>query len=331
MNTIVFTIDERECKLRLAHTNDETLNYKTYRFSRDYLGEAIPDYDKIFAHTLNEYFKQNKVRGAKLVYVMPDKYFFYDFVETPTIFAKRQQDILALELATRFPMQGVFKTVFVPFTKEKGKVASVAFMVRNSHLAAANNALKRFRFVSRAITFESAMLANAYMTYEPASKRRPVMFAAIQGDKTKVIVLREGQLLFFANVPYGKNVCAVKEELCGAPSVLTRTKPEIKAGPAQTDGETEESDGEEKPAADNNKYILRTLAEMQHILAEKYGLDDLVLKYCINGECAADFEKSAAEAGMDLRRVTSDNLETQCELDIFGAFSTKIYNKGLVF
>ena len=322
MNSIVFTIDERECKLRLAHTNDETVNYKTYRFSRDYLDGIIPNYDKIFAHTLDDYFKQNKIHGAKLVYVMSDKYFFYDFVETPTIFGKRQQDILALELASRFPMQGVFKTVFVPYAKEKGKVESVAYMVRNSHITAANNALKRYRFVSRAITFESAMLANAYITYEPASKRRPVMFAVIQENKTRIIVLREGRLLFFAGVPYGQNVCAVKEELFETPSVLMRTKPAIK--------NAEEEDGEKKPA-DNNKYILRTLAEMRHVLVEKYHLEPPVLRYCISDEYAADFEKSAAEAGLDLRRVTADNLETQCELDIFGAFSTKIYNKGLVF
>lgn len=323
MSSVIFTIDERERLFKMLYTKDDAAVYKVYRLEAGWLGGSMPKYDKIFTNTLGEFFKQQKIRTAKAIYVMPDNYVFCDFVETPTILGKRKQDILALELATRFPNQGIYKTMYVPLTKAEGKLRSVAFMVRNGHIAAVQNALRRLKFTHRQITFESAMVANALASCDAQRKHRPVMFASVQSRKTKVAVVKNGKLLFFTEIPYGKNVSYIKRELACAPSVLTYAKPEIK----KKNGVPVSP----KPTVDNNVYLLRTLDEMREKLIKKYGLEEPVIKYTISGECAADFVQSAAAYGLKMQRLRSDNLESSAELGLYGGFSTKIYNKGLMF
>ena len=327
MNNIIFTIDEKESKLKLIYKKNDTAMHQSFRLEPDELGEGVPNYEAIFSRTLNEFFRTQKIGGTKLIYVLPDKYVFYDYIETPTIFGKRQQDILRLELATRFPMQGTFKTVLVPIEKEKGKVTCVAYMAKNPHLIAIHNALKRFRFTSHIVTFESAMIANAFLNCDPPRKNTQVMYAAILEETTKVVVVKEGQLLFFTEIPYGMNVGAMKEKSITAPAVLH---------PAAPDPDQQDALGEalrppiRKGPTDNNRFLLRTLGEMFDIVSTRYHMNRLALKYCIDDAAADTFARSAMVARMEMKRVKLQNLTGTHAFELNGACFKKIYYKGLL-
>ncbi len=319
MDTVVFKIYENECKLRMIFHRGEDVGYEVFRFGRELLKGNFPDYGKIVSLTMADYLGQEKIQ--KMIYVLPDRYVFYDYIETPTIFGKRRQDTLALELAARFPMHGAFRTVSVPIEKSKGKVASVAYMVRENHLASIRNAMKMFKVKSCGITFEAAMYTNAFLACDPPQKHANVMFAAVRNHLTKVVVVREGRLLFFTDIPYGKNVCAVKRPFASAPSVLSYGLPPFGQGEVFSADHGKE---------DNNRYLIRTLTEMRDTVSEKYHLKDLALKYSIYDDCADDFARCAAAADVQMQRVKSDTLVMSGKPELYGAFSAKNYNKGLL-
>ena len=199
MDTLVFEIYEGEGKLRMIFKRGEEVGYEVFRFDRDCFKDGIPDYAKIVSQTVADYLGQEKV--AKMIYVLPDKYVFYDYVETPVIFGKSRQSMIDLELASRFSLHGAYKTAVVPVARAKGKVTSVAFMARKNHLSAIYNAMKQLRPKTSSVTFEAAMYANAFLTCDPPQRHTATMFAAVRGQRTKVAVVKEDRLLFFTDIP----------------------------------------------------------------------------------------------------------------------------------
>lgn len=316
METLFFTVNERTRNVDIVYKRQKLTVRKSYPFSSEYLSGLYPAYEKIFDKTLGEFVKQQKVQGAKAVYIMSDDYVFFDYAETPVLFGKRQFDMLKLDLAARFNQFDLYKTGYIPVFKKDGRAAYVVQMVRASHVAALQNALKSYKFASRVITFDSAMVANAFLNAEPKSKNRERLYAYVKEDKTKIVVLKDRRLLFFTDIPYGKKAISGHKAPENSLSVLN---------------DNEKIAYNRKPdERGNGVYLARTLSEMQAILSQKYHMENLSVKYGMekggdDANSAASNEAESAFAGVT--RLIPDFSAVAGFPDVFKAFMNK-FEKG---
>lgn len=327
MNNVAITIDESECKLKVMFVKDKEMGYKEYNFSPDCIRDSAIDYKKIFAQTLDEFIKEENIYPATAAFVLPDKYAFFDYVDTPAMTGKKLSDMLNLETDTRYKEKSKYRTIFVPLGSHGGKATTIAYMVRDSKITAINNALKAYKFVSRFVTIESAMIANAFLTLKPQSKRGAVLFAYVLDKETKITVIKDSKLIGFTAIPYGKDLYDVESALKSAPAVLP-TAERNEYGQTVFTREDEESSPKK-----NYKYMLRTIAEMRDILTEKYNIKDIAMKYNvanIDTSLYSDYKDLFGEH-KEIERVQSKKHILTEHLELFGALAPKIFDKGLIF
>ena len=327
MNNVAFTIDESECKLKVMFAKNKEIDYKEYSFGSDCIRDSVVDYKKIFAQTLDEFIKQENIYPATAAYVMPDKYAFFDYVDTPAVSGKKLNDMLNLETSTRYKQNNEFKTVYTPMSSHNGKATTIAFMVRTDKISAINNALRSYRFVSRFVTVESAMIANAFLTLKPQSRHGSVLFAYVQDTETKITIIKDSKLIGFSAIPYGKDLYDLESKLNSAPAVLpTAERNEY----GQTVFDCSDDDSAPK---NNYKYMLRTILEMRDILTEKYNIKDIAMKYNVaNIDTAlySDYKDLFGEY-REIERIYSKKHILTEHLELYGALAPKIYDKGLIF
>lgn len=304
MDTVVFTVDERRSTLKLMFSKGRALEYREYPFEMDEW-ENIPDYVRIFSQTLPNFLEAEKPGLLKAVYVLPDKYMFYDCVETPVLFGKSQRETFKLELGSRYPRLASYKTVFRTVAREGGNITVSAIMTENEHIAEIVNAMKAYKFAARTVTFEAVTVANAFLNAEP--KRGGTLYAAVGDFSTKVIAIKDRALLFFTEIPYGNDLLCLPRPLAESPGFLE--PPEFVCKEGRNDGR-------------NGKYLVRALFEMRDVLESRYHLRDLSLKYSVKREYA---DRLAGYKGMERVTRMPDRME------LAGAFAPKTYNKGLLF
>lgn len=320
MNSIAFTIDETEYKLKVMFDKNKNIDYREYSFTTDCIKDSKLDYAKIFAQTLDLFVVQEDIYPATAICVLPDKYAFYDYVETPAVSGKRISDMLNLEINTRFKQKNLYKTVYVPMGSQNGKATSIAMMVQNEQIAAVNNALKAYKFASRSVTIESAMIANSFITLKPQDKRGAVLFAYIQDYETKVVVIKDSKLVCFTSIPYGKDLCDLQSKLKSAPPVLPTRKNYI-------NNRTVFNCDEGGDPQTNFNYLLRTITEMCDIIANKYHIENITIKYNVpDAGAAALFAEYK-----DFERISAKSQIMAKYLQLYGGLAPKIYDKGLIF
>lgn len=320
MNSIAFTIDETEYKLKVMFNKNKTINYKEYGFTTDCIQNSKQDYSKIFAQTLDSFVLQENIYPATAICVLPDKYAFVDYVEIPAVSGKRISDMLNLEIATRFKQKNTYKTVCVPMGIQNGKAVSIVMMVQNDRITAAKNALKAYKFASRSVTIESAMIANSFLTLKPQDRRSSVLFAHIQDYETKVTVIKDSKLVCFTSIPYGKDLCDLQSKLKSAPPVLPTSKNYI-------NNRTVFNCAEDGDPQTNFNYLVRTITEMCDIIANKYHIEDIAIKYNVS-----DADAATLLAGYkDFERISVKSQVTAKYLQLYGGLTPKIYDKGLLF
>lgn len=327
MNNIAFTIDESECKLKVMFVKNKEIYYKEYEFNPDCIRDSTVDYKKVFAQTLDEFVAQENIYPATAAYVMPDKYAFYDYIDTPAMSGKRLSDMLNLEISTRYKQNSEYKIVYMPMSSHNGKATTIAFMVRNDKISAINNALKSYKFSSRFVTIESAMIANAFLTLKPQSKHGSVLFAYVQDSETKIAIIKDSKLIGFSAIPYGKDLYDLESKLKSAPAVLP-TAERNEYGHTVFDCPDDDSS-----PRNNYKYMLRTILEMRDILTEKYNIKDIAMKYNvanIDTSLYSDYKDLFGEH-REIERIYSKKHILTEHLELYGALAPKIYDKGLIF
>lgn len=326
MNNVAFTIDEIECKLKVMFAKNKEIEYKEYGFTSDCIKDSVVDYKKVFAQTLDEFVAQENIYPATAVYVMPDKYAFFDHIETPAMSGKKLNDMLNLEISTRYKQKNNYKTIYVPLSNQGGKAATIAFMVRNDQISEVGNALKAYKFTSRLITIESAMISNAFLTLKPLNRRGSVLFAYILDNETKITVIKDSKLIAFSTIPYGKDLYDLEDKLKSAPAVLT-TNERIENNKTIFDCVVNTD------PKNNYKYLLRAVLEMRDILSEKYNIKDIAMKYNVANIDTALFSdyKDIFGDHKEIERVQSKKHILTEHLELYGALEPKIYDKGLLF
>lgn len=320
MNNVAFTIDEKEFKLKILYTKDGNVGFREYGFGQDCIFNSRIDYGKIYAKTLAQFVTETNIYPATAYCVLPDVYAFTDTVETPAVTGSRLQHMLELEISTRYKQGASYNTAFTPINTISGITTTVALMVRGDHVSAAKNALKQFRFPVKYVTTESAMIANAFLNVSPQDRRGTVMFTYILENKTKLCAIRNGKLLGFATLPFGKDLCDLKQGLNTPPPVL------VTDDYYRHNYQTVFDCSEDIPAEQNTNYLLRAVIEMRDKFVRNYHIKDMQIKCNVPDTDAPVFaEYKMTDNGGAKNKMIGKYLQ------LYGALVPKIYDKGLLF
>lgn len=318
MNGVAFSIDETSYKFKVLFEKNKVLEYKEYDFSHDCISDWGADYDKILSQTLSKFVLQENIYPATVTCVLSDKDAFFDYLEVPALSGKKSSDMLNLEISTRFKRTDEYKTVSIPVSSQNGKSMFVVFMVRSDKIAAVHSALKAYKFSSPAVTIESAMIANSLLTINPQDKRGSFLYVSVLGNETKLTVVKDSKLIGYGSIPYGKDLCDLQTPLKSAPPVLPTES-------YYTENKTAFDCADVGDYKGNKKYLLRVVSEMSDILANKYNLKDIAVKYIEPYKNTALFPEQKALAKISVSAPIPKNLQ------LYGALTPKIFDKGLIF
>ncbi|MCH5164650.1 MAG: hypothetical protein J1F36_06510 [Clostridiales bacterium] len=322
MNNVAITIDEKQCKLKALFTKDKSIAYREYSFSPDYIKDSV-DYENIFSQTLDLFTSQENIYPASLVYVLQDNYVASDYVEIPSFAGKKLNDTLNLEISTRYKQIEQYKTTFVPMGDQGSKSAFIAFMIAQKTISDILSALKPYKFSSKNVTFESAMIANSFLLHRTLRRHDTVLLADVKNAKTKLVLIKDSKLAGFSELPYGEDLLD-GQKLIAPPSILPTEQFYNKAATAVQLAQKEDGDNK-----GNIKYLLRTLLEMCDIFAARYHMDNIALKYNASKVHTPLFEGLAKE--YKIEQINVKNPLIAEHLELYGALNTKLYNKGLLF
>ena len=324
MNNVAITIDEKQCKLKALFAKDKTIAYREYSFNPDYIKDTV-DYAKIFLQTLNELIFQDRIYPASLVYVLPDNYAASDYVEIPSFTGKKLNETLNLEISTRYKQIEQYKTAFVPIGAQDTKSAFFAFMIAKKSINDILSALKPYKFSSKNITFESAMIANSFLLHRASPQHDAALLADIKKTETKLVLINDFNLAGFSSLSYGEDFLELKQKLTTPPAILPIEQFYTQNATAIELAQKAEGDNE-----GNIKYLLRTLLEMCDTFAACYHIDNIALRYNAPKAYAHLFEGQIAKE-YNIEKINVNNPLLAEHLELYGALAPKLYNKGLLF
>lgn len=321
MNKVAFSIDEARHRLKVLFVKNKAFGYKEFMYSPE-----LTTPEKIIMDTLPTFVSEENIYPATATYVIADKYVFFDYIELPAVSKQRSVEMLSLEISTRLKQPGNYKTLFVPMGKVGGKSPFSVMFIDNAHIASVQNALKGFKFSEKRISFESAMVANAFFNLVPinknfvlTSKHNSFLFGDIKENETKIAFVKDNHLVFFSSLPYGKDLCELDGSVKVAPPVLT-------AAPLLEKHKVVFNYVPDEPNKGNVKFLVRTLEQMCDIAKNRYHLPEPSVKINVSSTCAMLFAPYK-----DVDRINTKNPLVAKYLELYGALAPKTYDRGLIF
>ena len=200
----IIGFDQLLPQLKIMSVGDKnsvkTLPYSDELFKTDKYAEMITDaFSK--APSQIEGFDSSAV-----IAVLPNSAFAVDIAKVPNLSRFKMNDALRVQNEEMYKNHKDLRIHNTQIATAKAYSTYASYIVRKEITDSVKDALARFKFTLKCVTFSANCEINSVLQFSPKAKQRVFMFADILENETRISFCCKGKTVGFSHLPFGYSI-----------------------------------------------------------------------------------------------------------------------------
>ena len=196
----IIGFDEVLPQIRIMSIGDENsvkiLPYSNELFKTDKFAQMITDAFESASSVLGQF------DPSAVVVVLPNKAFAVDISKVPNLSRLKMNDTLRVQNEEMYKNHKDLKIHNTQIDTAKSYSIYASYIVRQEITDSVKEALAKFNFILKYITFSANCEVNTALQYTAKAKQKTFMFANVLEKETKISFCCKGKTIGFSHLPF---------------------------------------------------------------------------------------------------------------------------------